>query len=329
MKNILFAILLLSALNTFAQRKKTINQQNFDELVSDLNKAQKGLNKAKGQLDYLESNCRLIAQQKTEKARKNENRPIDEDSVLAQVKKQMQGHYKIAVSRITKRQNSFDKINDKYNRVLKNDSIVPNKLYLQPLTQRGLYVSFNPLSIIEVQQGAVGLGIGYRISERVEIFTEASYLYTGFVTSGDNFKNLQGFRAVINGKYFFKTRRPFFIGVEFRFKKYKYDDEADFENVQTADTLFKKPFQLQNSLSGAAVFIGKKFRLSKNGKFEIEGLAGVGLKYRSLQFQALPVGYSKIDYQLQRHFQLYPSNYFYTQQWLPYLPAAIRFIYHF
>ena len=55
-----------------------------------------------------------------------------------------------------------------------------------PVIQKGFYLSFNPHSLFEPEQGAVGLGVGYRISKRIEVWTELNYLYKGFFQDGSS-----------------------------------------------------------------------------------------------------------------------------------------------
>lgn len=328
MKKLLLVFVLFCASNANAQKKPTINQRNADELEADLRKAQKGLENAKRKLAHVESTCRLMARNKTIALQQNKGLFINQDSVYQKIKEQKDGHFKIAEHRVKKWQNRYDKINNKYSLVMKDYTIVPNRIEVSTKTRTGLFLSFNPSALLEPLQSAVGLGIGYRVSQRVELWTEGSYLYSGNFTNTERFKNTHGFKGIINGKYFIKTRRPFFIGIELRLKDYSYDDKSDFENKLIADTIRNYPFQLHNQLFGAGTFIGKKFTLSRNGKFEMEGLVGIGIKYRKLDFRNVPAGFTKIDYEFRNHFQIFPENYFYTEQWLPYIPAAIRFIYH-
>ena len=56
-----------------------------------------------------------------------------------------------------------------------------------PIVQKGFFLTFNPYSPFEMSQGAVGLGAGYRFSERVELWTQFDYLYKGFFYDGDDF----------------------------------------------------------------------------------------------------------------------------------------------
>lgn len=328
MKKILLVFVLFCASNANAQKKPTINQRYADELEADLLKAQKGLENAKRKLAHVDSTCRQMARSKTISLQQSKGLLINQDSVYQKIKEQKDGHFKIAESRVKKWQNRYDKISSKHSLVMKNYTIVPNRIEVSTKTRTGLFLSFNPSALLEPLQGAVGLGIGYRVSQRVELWTEGYYLYSGIFSKTESFENVHGFKAILNGKYFIKTRRPFFIGIEFRLKDYLYDDKRDFENKLLADTIRNYPFQLHNQLFGAGAFIGKKFSLLRNGKFEMEGLVGIGLKYRKLYFRNVPAGYTRIDYKLRDHFQIFPENYFYTEQWLPYIPAAIRFIYH-
>ena len=134
----------------------------------------------------------------------------------------------------------------------------------------------------------------------------------------------------MSAKYFYKNKNKFFFGLEFRYKNYTYTESEDFENKLTADTLLNYSYKLENTLLGGAVFFGRRFKISGNGKFEIEAIGGIGAKYRSLIYNDVPAGYKRIEYEITRgSFQLYPLNYFYNEQWLPYFPIALKLVYHF
>ena len=89
-----------------------------------------------------------------------------------------------------------------------------------PVVTKGFYLSFNLNSILEPEQGAVGLGAGYRFNKRFEAFSEINYLYQGFYDKSDerHFNNLKGFRSINSFKYFYSKRHGFFVGVDFRIK---------------------------------------------------------------------------------------------------------------
>ncbi|MEO7265044.1 MAG: hypothetical protein ABIW38_09035 [Ferruginibacter sp.] len=195
-----------------------------------------------------------------------------------------------------------------------------------PLYQRGLYLSFNPHSIFEPQQGAVGIGAGYRINKRWEVWNELNYLYKGFLQDPNEFKNLQGIRNITSLKYFYNNKHGFFVGTEFRYKHYSFDDKNTFINSQLNDTLRNIPYKSSHTLLGGGVFWGKRFKVTANGKFELEGNVGLGVKQRYIKRKQVPAGYEKINYYVKDRIFLLPD--FDEEQSLPYFPAIVRFIYH-
>jgi hypothetical protein len=195
-----------------------------------------------------------------------------------------------------------------------------------PIIQKGLYLSFNPHSILEPEQGGVGLGIGYRLSERIEIWTELNYLYKGFFQDAGKFDNLKGFRNITSFKYYYNNRLGMFIGAEFRIKNYSFSEKNTFVNVKTHDTLTNFQYTAAHTLACAAVFWGKRLKLTANGKFEMEGNVGIGIKQRRISRKNIPDGYSKLEYRAIDSFS--PFNGRDVEDAYPYLPATIRFIYH-
>jgi Protein of unknown function (DUF3575) len=194
-----------------------------------------------------------------------------------------------------------------------------------PIIQKGWYLSFNPHSLFELQQGAVGLGIGYRINNRIELWTELNYLYKGFAQNPGYFDDLKGFRSIVSFKYYYYNKHGMFAGAEFRIKNYSFDDKNTFVNTQLNDTLTNFRYRATNTLVGGAVFWGKRFKLTANGKFELEGNVGIGVKQRRINRKNLPSGYSKIE-NFNKVFSLVPDTD--VEDAYPYFPAIFRFIYH-
>jgi len=195
-----------------------------------------------------------------------------------------------------------------------------------PVIQKGLYFSFNPHSILEPEQGAIGLGIGYRISKKFELWTEANYLYKGFFMDPEQFGKLKGIRSITSFKYYYNNRHGFFVGAEFRIKHYSFNDKNDFANVQLGDTLRNFQYRPVHTLIGGGVFWGKRFKLTANGKFEMEGNIGIGIKQRSIERTGLPAGYTQLlNYPKDRVGPIPDHN---EEVELLYFPAIMRFIYH-
>lgn len=195
-----------------------------------------------------------------------------------------------------------------------------------PVYQQGWYLSFNPHSILEPQQGGVGIGAGYRISKRFEAWDEVNVLYRGFVNDPGKYKNLSGFRNITSLKYFYYNKHGFFVGAEFRYKHYTFDESNTFINHQTNDTLSNIPYKASHTLLGGGVFWGKRFKLTANGKFELEGNIGLGAKQRFIKRKNVPLGYEKINFYGKDRIFLFPN--YDEEQSLPYFPAIVRFIYH-
>jgi hypothetical protein len=195
-----------------------------------------------------------------------------------------------------------------------------------PIIQKGLYLSFNPHSILEAEQGAVGLGIGYRLSNHIEIWTELNYLYKGFFQDPEYFNNLHGFRSTSSFKYYYSNKHGFFVGAEFRIKNYSFDDKNTFVNSQLNDTITNFSYKAGHTLIGGGVFWGKRFKLTANGKFELEGNIGVGVKQRIIARKNVPAGYLVKEYFYRDRISPIPDTD--IEQTLPYFPAIVRFVYH-
>lgn len=195
-----------------------------------------------------------------------------------------------------------------------------------PVLQKGWYLSFNPHSVLEPEQGAVGLGMGYRISKRIELWTELNYLYKGLFYDRDEFARLKGFRSITSLKYYYNNKHGFFVGTEFRIKRYSFNDQRTISNQQTGDTLSGFTYTAVHTLTGGGIFWGKRFKLTANGKFEMEGNLGIGVKQRIITRKGIPHGYGVIEYYRLDRISPVPDND--EEGALPYFPAIIRFIYH-
>ena len=189
MQKIFFLLLFFCTSIAVAQKKRTITQRNFEELKLDSARAEQDLELAKLKLVHVEETVGRIASQKIMNFNKSGGGYINEDSVYETVKKQKKAHFEIAYKRIEKLQKHYDKVIAKYQFTKLHDSIIPNKF--MPVIEKGAYISFNPMAVVEAQQGAIGLGVGYRVTKRIEFFAESSYLFKGLQTIDDNFKSLK------------------------------------------------------------------------------------------------------------------------------------------
>lgn len=195
-----------------------------------------------------------------------------------------------------------------------------------PVIKKGFYLSINTFSIVEAEQGGAGMGIGYRFNKRIELFSELNSLYRGFFMEDGQFEKLKGFRLMISGKYFYQNKYGFFVGAEFRWKQYSFNDETTFVNDVLNDTLFNYRYQPRHNLLGGAVFWGKRFKLTPNGKWELEGQIGIGAKYRQISRNGVPAGYDRFIFEPKDRISPIPDRD--VNQVLPYFPGTIRILFH-
>lgn len=194
-----------------------------------------------------------------------------------------------------------------------------------PVYQKGLYFSFNPHAVFEPNQAAIGLGLGYRFNKHIEATTEFSYLFSSFLYGITRFKNLSGFRSTTGLRYFYSLKHGFFVGAEFRIKQYTFDDTKSFYNEALNDTLNSFGYRAKHTLIGGAVYWGKRFKITANGKFELEGNIGIGAKQRRIERLNVPEGYKRVRF-YDRGFGLVPE--YDIEDAYPYFPATFRLIYH-
>ena len=204
-------------------------------------------------------------------------------------------------------------------------SIAQKKHRYPPVITNGWYISFNPNSILELEEGGVGFGAGYRFNKKFEVWTEINYLYKGFLKNNDDFGNLSGFRSISSFKYFYKNKHGYFVGIDIRLKHYSFSAKDNFESLQLADTIVDYSYKASHTLLGAGIIWGKHLKLTANGKFEMEGNVGIGVKQRFIRRENIPAGYSKINYRRPDGPPLPDTD---IEESMPYFPAVIRFIYH-
>ena len=183
-------------------------------------------------------------------------------------------------------------------------------------------LSFNPLSLMEPPM-AIGLGVGYRLNPKVELWSETSFL------TGSNFSSdgpLTGVRQILQMKYFIEKHRGFFVAGEVRYKSYQYRDKLNFVNQDTHDTLFNFSHFSRHYYWGIGFQVGWRRNLSANGRFQLELTTGLGLRLGKVDRQDVPPGYKYEDLYPPKDMRIEDLN----KGFLPYyLPGSIRLIYLF
>lgn len=155
----------------------------------------------------------------------------------------------------------------------------------------GVYLSVNPLAILE-PQATYGLGLGYRFDQNMEIFTEYSILKPGLFTGEGKFTNIKGYRSITQFKYTISsneyTKSKTFIGMEYRLRKYTYEDQANFTNKSTGATIKEYNFINTTTAHGFGGFIGKQWDLGEESRWCLEAFIGLGLRYKMIDRNSVP-----------------------------------------
>lgn len=188
-------------------------------------------------------------------------------------------------------------------------------------------VFMNTLSLLEPQQAAIGAGVNYKIARRWDISTEINYLFDGFWQAGDDYKS-NGFRGIFTLKRFSKNG-IFFYGLDTRIKYFGFEDKRSFVNQVTGDTLRSFTHNASNTLLGAAAIVGFRLPISKNKKWAFEINTGYGVKYRFVNRENIPAGYTYYRNELVKRHYDFTSHQDISGSDNIYFPTAIRVMYFF
>lgn len=161
-------------------------------------------------------------------------------------------------------------------------------------------VGVNPLSVVE-SMASIGPAISYRLSPRVAIWAEGSYIFSNLYAY-DSWKNLQGYRFEFQPRWYTGTRKLFFIALEYRLKHFTYNTSGTFINKAIADTLNDYSYKGSQVLSGGAFVIGKQVNISHRLFLEIT--LGIGSKKRVITSKNIPAGYNLYEPERRQAFTL-------------------------
>lgn len=171
-----------------------------------------------------------------------------------------------------------------------------------------LYVSMNLLSAAEPQL-PLGASFGARLTDRTELFTEASYVTLSPFWDQKTPDRLRGARLILQYRYHFlqqwkpifgfrqgnRSRHQPFAGIEFRWKPVSFQSTGTIVHTGNTDTISGFPIRGRATTLGFAFIMGQTFQLSSNGNWQLELTAGVGGKERKARLSNLPPGYQTIS----------------------------------
>lgn len=188
-------------------------------------------------------------------------------------------------------------------------------------------IFMNTLSLLELQQAAIGAGVNYKFSRRWDASLELNYLFEGFGQSWDDYES-EGYRVIGTVKRFSKSG-IFFYGLDTRIKHFSFVDKQNFFNEATNDTLSSYHHDASNTLFGTAGIAGVRLPISRNRKWALEINTGIGAKYRKINRENIPAGYEYLRSEEQpRHPNV--SSMQDVKGWNNvYFPSAIRIMYFF
>lgn len=182
-------------------------------------------------------------------------------------------------------------------------------------------IGINPLSPAE-SMSSIGPCAAYRISSRMELWGELSFIFYNLYKIGD-WENLRGYRFVFQPRYYLGNSKTFFITPELRYKQYSYNSTLTFTNSTSTDTLKNYSHKSTQYLIGGALVLGKQLVLSERRKLYLEITAGIGGKQRYIKRKNIPTGYKYEvilgGFGLQPHYQ-------WDNDGTPYFPLGFRLI---
>jgi hypothetical protein len=185
-------------------------------------------------------------------------------------------------------------------------------------------LSFNPLGLLEPQM-AIGLGVGYQVTNCWQIWLESSGLCQFYQKPSQSC--IGGVREILTMKFYFGSRQSFFAAAEFRWKQVYYHDVDNFENPTTSEELKSYTYKLEDIIFGGAVWFGGRVRISQNHRWRLEPSIGLGLKGRTVVWHGVPEGY-----QYQRsggldYIDPFPTSPRTASPVTFYFPASLRLVY--
>ena len=171
--------------------------------------------------------------------------------------------------------------------------------YLQTSAQKQRHiwtVGLSPLTLAEPAT-SLGLNFSYSVNEKITIWSELTGIFKNAYLLPNTWKNIKGYRFLLQPRYFFGAKHNRFIALEFRLKKYSFNETQKLyfvNNSNLSDSISVNNFKETQTLVGGAIIIGKVFAINKNNNFFFEITSGIGIKDRSPKlYISIPANYSQ------------------------------------
>ena len=157
-------------------------------------------------------------------------------------------------------------------------------------------VGLSPLTLAE-PASSLGLNFSYSVNEKITIWSELTGIFRNAYLLPSTWKNIKGYRFLLQPRYFFGTENNRFIALEFRLKKYSFNETQKLyfvKNSNFSDTISFTNFKETQTLVGGAIILGKVFAINKKNNFFFEITSGLGIKDRNPKlYISIPANYSQ------------------------------------
>ena len=185
-------------------------------------------------------------------------------------------------------------------------------------------LSFNAPGLLELQM-AIGLGVGYQVTNCWQIWLESSGLCQFYQKPAQSC--IGGVREILAMKFYFGPRQSLFAAAEFRWKQVYYHDVDNFENTSSSAELKNYTYTLENIIFGGAVWFGGRIRISQNHRWRLEPSIGLGIKSRTVVLHGVPQGYQYQHSGGLDFIDPFPTSPRTSSPGTIYAPASVRLVY--
>lgn len=173
---------------------------------------------------------------------------------------------------------------------------------------------------------AIGVSGYHQFSNKISIMAEPSFLIGNIHSFPNTWKQIKGFRIVVQPKVSVSFDNKFYMGLDGRFKTYSFKSTGSFIKNDLSDTITVNNFFQRQTLFGGALMFGLYVNLNKKSTVFLDMSMGIGVKHRLIKRVSNIAGYDKFYLQRQSDVALYPQ-YEYNNAGTVYAPGGIRLIF--
>ncbi|HUS02159.1 MAG TPA: hypothetical protein VMY77_10555 [Chitinophagaceae bacterium] len=185
--------------------------------------------------------------------------------------------------------------------------IVSLKLYSQSDNDYKWAIKFSPLALTDPLTASIQPGLEYKLNSNWSLQGEYSipfrvlefgtgnnykqnYKYNKWKFEGrwyfTSYRNRHHYRKAFDYKNFYQDRKTSFVALEYFSIDQHYGKKNDhFKDLQTNNDFDYDSAGIRRSVTGFCIKLGKQIFLKKDGRFFIECLFGLGVRYIKINYQ--------------------------------------------